>query len=108
GDRATYQIDVRNRKDALAASVRDADEGADLLMVKPGMTSIDLIRPIGKKTGLPIGAYQVSGEYASLSLLANNGFCNFESALAETWVVFARSGADFLITYAARRGKELL
>ncbi|TGL47474.1 porphobilinogen synthase [Leptospira wolffii] len=108
GDRSFYQIDVRNREDSLLSSVRDAEEGADLLMVKPGITSADLILPIREKTGLPVGAYQVSGEYASLSLLAENGFCKFEDALRETWQVFSRAGASYLITYAARRGKEIL
>lgn len=108
GDRSSYQIDVRNREDSLLSSVRDAKEGADLLMVKPGLTSIDLILPIREKTGLPVGAYQVSGEYASLAALAEKGFCKFEDALRETWQVFSRAGSSYLITYAARRGKEIL
>src|SRR5204863_6711062 len=69
GDRRHYQLDVRNRSDALAASRRCAEEGADLLMVKPGLTSLDLIGPIKDQTNLQVGAYQVSGEYAGLSLL---------------------------------------
>ena len=69
GDRRSYQLDVRNRSDALASSRRCAEEGADLLMVKPGQPSADLIRPIDEQTGLPVGAYQVSGEYTSLVLL---------------------------------------
>ncbi|EQA46437.1 porphobilinogen synthase [Leptospira broomii serovar Hurstbridge str. 5399] len=107
GDRSSYQIDVRNKEDSLLSSLRDAKEGADLLMVKPGLTAIDLIQPIRNATGLPVGAYQVSGEYASLSLLAENGFCKFEDVLKETWQVFGRAGASYLITYAARRGKEI-
>ncbi|MCR1792455.1 MULTISPECIES: porphobilinogen synthase [unclassified Leptospira] len=108
GDRSSYQIDVRNREDSILSSVRDTEEGADLLMVKPGITSIDLILPIKEQTGLPVGAYQVSGEYASIAMLAENGFCKFEDALKETWQVFSRAGASYLITYAARRGKEIL
>lgn len=108
GDRSSYQIDVRNREDSILSSLRDKEEGADLLMVKPGITSIDLILPIKEKTGLPVGAYQVSGEYASIAMLAENGFCKFEDALKETWQVFSRAGASYLITYAARRGKEIL
>lgn len=108
GDRSTYQLDVRNAYDSIACSVRDMEEGADLLMVKPGMTAIDLIRPIAEKTEMPVGAYQVSGEFASLALLAEKGLCNFEAALVETWQVFARAGSSYLITYAARRGNELL
>ncbi|PKA16216.1 porphobilinogen synthase [Leptospira haakeii] len=108
GDRSSYQIDVRNREDSILSSIRDTEEGADLLMVKPGITSIDLILPIKEQTGLPVGAYQVSGEYASIAMLAENGFCKFEDALKETWQVFSRAGASYLITYAARRGKEIL
>ncbi|GBF40435.1 porphobilinogen synthase [Leptospira johnsonii] len=108
GDRSSYQIDVRNREDSILSSLRDTEEGADLLMVKPGITSIDLILPIKEQTGLPVGAYQVSGEYASIAMLAENGFCKFEDALKETWQVFSRAGASYLITYAARRGKEIL
>ena len=107
GDRRHYQIDVRNRTDALAASVRCAGEGADLLMVKPGLTSIDLIRPIAEATGRPVGAYQVSGEYASLVLLAREGLTNFDAALVETWHVLRRAGAAYVITYGARQARRL-
>jgi porphobilinogen synthase len=107
GNRRHYQIDVRSRKDAINSSLRCADEGADLLMVKPGMTSIDLIAPIVDATGLPVGAYQVSGEYASLVALAERGFADFDAALLETWHVFRRAGAAFIITYGARRARTL-
>ncbi len=107
GDRRHYQIDVRARRDAIASSVRCAHEGADLLMVKPGMTSIDLIAPIADATGRPVGAYQVSGEYAGLTLLAAQGLTNFDAALLETWHVFRRAGAAYLITYGARRARAL-
>src|SRR6266853_3092697 len=73
GDRRHYQLDVRHRTDAINASVRCAEEGADLLMVKPGMTSLDLIGPIKQETRRQVGAYQVSGEYAGLALLAEQG-----------------------------------
>lgn len=107
GDRRSYQIDVRNRSDALNASVRCAEEGADLLMVKPGMTSIDLIAPIRERTGLAVGAYQVSGEFAALTLLAEKNLIQFNGALVESWHVFKRAGAQFIITYGARYAKEL-
>ena len=108
GDRSSYQIDPANLTDAINSSIRDAEEGADLLMVKPGLTSIDLIKPIRDATGIAVGAYQVSGEYASIHLLSQNGFCDFDKALMETWQTFARAGSQFLITYAARRAKEIL
>ncbi len=107
GDRRQYQIDVRNRSDALNASVRCANEGADLLMLKPGMTSIDLLKPISQKTNIPIGVYQVSGEYASLALLAREGLTDFNRALLETWHVFQRAGAQYIVTYGARKGRDL-
>lgn len=107
GDRKQYQIDVRNRSDALRASQRCAQEGADLLMVKPGMTSIDLIKPINDSCNRPVGAYQVSGEYASLRLLAEKGLINYEQALLESWHVFKRAGAQFIITYGARELRKL-
>lgn len=107
GDRSQYQIDVRNRSDAIHSSVRCAQEGADLLMVKPGLTSLDLIYPIYKKTGIPVGAYHTSGEYAWLTTLADQGFLHFDKALVETFHVFKRAGAQFIITYAARLGQKL-
>ncbi|HUF23549.1 MAG TPA: porphobilinogen synthase [Vicinamibacterales bacterium] len=107
GDRRHYQIDVRSRTDAIASSRRCAAEGADLLMVKPGMSSIDLIGPIRDATGMPVGAYQVSGEYAGLTLLAERGLTNFDAALLETWHVFRRAGAAYLITYGARQAHRL-
>ena len=107
GDRRQYQIDVRNRTDALNASKRCAKEGADFLMLKPGMTSIDLLAPIKRQNNLPVGVYQVSGEYASLALLAENGLTDFDKALLETWQVFHRAGAQYIITYGARLALNL-
>ncbi len=107
GDRKMYQIDPRNRSDAIRSSVRCAEEGADLLMVKPGMTSIDLITPIKELTDRPVGAYQVSGEYAGLALLAEKGLTDLDRALLETWHVFRRAGAQYIITYGARRAAKI-
>jgi porphobilinogen synthase len=76
-------------------------------MVKPGMSSIDLIRPIAAATQRPVGAYQVSGEYASLVLLAREGLADFNAALLETWYVLRRAGASFIVTYGARQAKGL-
>jgi porphobilinogen synthase len=102
GDRRHHQIDVRSRRDAIASSVRCASEGADLLMVKPGMTSLDLIGPIAEATRKPVGAYQVSGEYAGLLALAEQGLASLDALLLETWLVLRRAGASFIITYGAR------
>ena len=107
GNRRHYQIDVRSRRDAIASSVRCANEGADLLMVKPALTSLDLIGPIGEVTRLPVGAYQVSGEYASLVALAERGLADFDAAYLETLHVLRRSGAAFIVTYGARRARAI-
>jgi porphobilinogen synthase len=108
GDRKHYQLDVRSRRDAIASSVRCANEGADLLMVKPGMTSIDLIRPIADATGKGVGAYQVSGEYAGLLALSEKGLLsNLDAAILETWQVFRRAGAAYVVTYAARHAGRI-
>jgi porphobilinogen synthase len=108
GDRKTYQLDVRDSVSALEASRRCATEGADFLMVKPGMTSLDLIPQIKAETGKHVGAYQVSGEYASLLALEEKGFGDFSTLLLETWCVFRRAGSSFIITYGARDAKTIL
>ena len=107
GTREHYQIDVRSRTDAIGSSIRCANEGADLLMVKPGMTSIDLIAPIREATGKLVGAYQVSGEYAALCGLGRDGLADFNAALLETWQVFRRAGAAYIITYGARHARAM-
>ncbi len=98
---------MRSRREALAASERCAEEGADLLMVKPGMSSIDLLAPIAAATGKPLGAYQVSGEFAGLALLAREGLVDFDAALLESWLVMRRAGASFIITYGARHAQAM-
>ena len=107
GTREHYQIDVRARTDAIQSSVRCAEEGADLLMVKPGLTSLDLIAPIKDATRRLVGAYQVSGEYAALCGLGRDGLADFDGALLETWHVFRRAGCAYVITYGARRARSL-
>ena len=107
GDRKNYQLDFRNKTDALKASIRCASEGADLLMVKPGLHSLDLIQPIKEQTKLMVGAYQVSGEYAGITLAAEKKLLEFNEALYESWHVMKRAGAQFIISYGARKSKEL-
>lgn len=107
GNRKQYQLDYRNKNDALRASLRCANEGADLLMVKPGLYSLDLIDDIKKQTNMMVGAYQVSGEYSGLTLAAEKDLLNFNEALKESWYVMKRAGAQFIITYGARKAKEL-
>lgn len=101
-DRSSYQLPVHDRKRAIQSSLTNAKQGASFLMVKPGITSIDLIREIKNKTKLPAGAYQVSGEYASLQYLAKNKLGDFSKLYKESLLAIHRAGADFIITYGAR------
>ena len=107
GDRKQYQLDYKGKTEAIRASIRCAEEGADMLMVKPGMTSIDLIMKIREKTNLMVGSYQVSGEYAGLCLSEEKGLLDLNEALKETWHVMRRAGAQYIISYGARLAKEI-
>lgn len=101
-DRSSYQLPVNDRKKALQSSIANAKQGASFLMVKPGITSIDLIRDIKNKTKLPTGAYQVSGEYASLQYLSKHKLGDFKKLYKESLTAIHRAGANFIITYGAR------
>lgn len=107
-DRATYQIDFRNSKDAIRAAHRDAEEGADILMVKPGLPYLDLLSKLSEEISLPWAVYEVSGEYAAIELLAREGLANAPKAHVESWAAFVRAGAQIIITYGARYAKEWL
>ncbi len=107
GDRTSYQLDYTDKENAIEASIRFSEEGADLLMVKPGLLSLDLIEPISSKSKKPVGAYQVSGEYSSLVYLADNKLIDFDSGLLETWLSFKRAGAQYIISYGSRYAKKL-
>ena len=101
-DRSSYQLPVNDRSKAIQSSIINAAQGANYLMVKPGMTSIDLIQEIKAETLLPTGAYQVSGEFASLKLLNSQGLGKYPDLLMESLNVFSRAKADYVITYGAR------
>ena len=107
-DRATYQIDPANPSDAYRSSVRDMEEGADILMVKPGMPYLDVIKDLTSKIPLPWAVYEVSGEYAAIELMAEHNLINRERAHVEAWTGFFRAGAEMVITYGARNAKEWL
>ena len=100
-DRADYQIDPRNTQDALRSSLRDADEGADILMVKPGLPYLDVLQTLSKSIDLPCAVYQVSGESVALEALAEGSDERRRELYLETWTSFARAGARMIITYAA-------
>ena len=101
-DRSSYQLPIQDRKKAIKSSINNAAQGANYLMVKPAMTSIDLIKEIKDQTLLPTGSYQVSGEYASLLMLDKNKFGNYIELLNESLLVLKRARSDFIITYGAR------
>ncbi len=105
-NRKTYQVSPFNANDALASALRDEKEGADILMVKPATLYTDIITKLKQQTLKPVAAYHVSGEYAAIELLAEKGLLNREAAHIETWAALQRSGADIIISYAARNAKE--
>jgi porphobilinogen synthase len=102
GDRRGYQIDPRNSREALRAMERDVAEGADVLMVKPALTSLDLLVRAREQFSIPLAAYQVSGEYSMLKLAAANGILEERPAVEESLVAIRRAGADLIVTYFAR------
>ena len=107
GDRTGYQLDYNDYEKAIQSSITFSEEGADLMMVKPGLLSLDLIKPINEKTSKPVGAYQVSGEYSSLVYLAEKKLIDFDKGLLETWSSLKRGGAQYIISYGARYAKRL-
>jgi porphobilinogen synthase len=107
-DRATYQIDPGSPRDALASSLRDAEEGADLLMVKPGLPYLDVLQSLSSRIPLPWAVYEVSGEYAAVELMAAQGLMQGPAAHLEAWTAFVRAGASIVITYGARHAREWL
>ena len=104
-DRATYQIDPANPSDALRSSLRDQEEGADILMVKPGLPYLDVLKELSSQISLPWAVYEVSGEYAAIELMAENGLVDARRAHLESWTAFFRAGAQMVITYGARNAK---
>jgi porphobilinogen synthase len=108
GDKRTYQMDPANTDEALRECAMDVAEGADMLMVKPGLAYLDIVRRVKDAFGLPTYAFQVSGEYAMLMAAAKNGWLDEDRAILETLTAFKRAGADGVITYFAPRAAELL
>jgi len=101
GDRASYQMDPANRREALKEAFLDVDEGADMLMVKPALAYMDIIREVKDATLLPLAVYNVSGEYAMVKAAAANGWIDEKRVVLETMLGFKRAGADMIFTYHA-------
>ena len=108
GDKRTYQMDPANADEALREVEMDLAEGADLVMVKPGMPYLDVLRLVKDAFAVPTFAYQVSGEYAMVVAAANNGWLDGEKAMMESLTAFKRAGADGILTYFAPRVAEKL
>ena len=108
GDRKSYQMDPANRLEAVSESLEDEAQGADILMVKPALAYLDIIRDLREATRLPICAYNVSGEYALLKAAAKAGVIDYERVMMETLVGFKRAGADMIISYHAKEAAALL
>jgi len=108
GDRRSYQMNPANRREAIAESVTDEQEGADILMVKPALAYMDIIRDVREHTTLPLAVYNVSGEYSMLKMAARAGVIDYERVMMETLLGFKRAGADIIITYHAKEAARLL
>ena len=101
GDKKTYQMDPANSDEALREVALDIAEGADMVMVKPGMPYLDIVRRVKDEFKLPTFAYQVSGEYAMLKAAAQNGWLDHDAVMLESLLAFKRAGADGVLTYFA-------
>ncbi|WP_296426395.1 porphobilinogen synthase [Yoonia sp.] len=108
GDKKTYQMDPGNSDEALRLVERDLMEGADMIMVKPGMPYLDICRRVKDAFGVPTYAYQVSGEYAMLQAAAQNGWLDGEKVMMESLLAFKRAGCDGILTYFAPKAAKLL
>jgi porphobilinogen synthase len=108
GDKNTYQMDPANSDEAMRMIARDISEGADMVMVKPGMPYLDICRRAKSEFQVPTFAYQVSGEYAMLKAAAQNGWLNEEQVMLESLIAFKRAGCDGVLTYFAPVAAELL
>ncbi len=108
GDKKTYQMDPANREEAIREVAQDIEEGADSVMVKPGMPYLDIIREVKDTFAVPTFAYQVSGEYAMLMAAAQNGWLSEDAVIMESMLAFKRAGADGVLTYFAPKIAELL
>jgi len=108
GDKKTYQMNPANRAEALRLIERDLREGADMVMIKPGMPYLDICREVKDTFGAPTYAYQVSGEYAMIAGAAERGWINGEAAMMESLLCFKRAGCDGILTYFAPAAARIL
>lgn len=108
GDRKTYQMDAANRTEAILETELDIQEGADMVMVKPAMSYLDILRDVANMSPVPVAAYQISGEYAMIEAAAANGWIEREPAMMESLLAIRRAGAQNILTYYATEAARLL
>ncbi len=108
GDKKTYQMDYFNRREAIKETLMDVSEGADIVMIKPAMAYLDIIREIRDKVDVPVSAYHVSGEYAMIKAAAERGWIDENKAILESLGSIKRAGADLIATYFAKDAAKLL
>ncbi len=108
GDKKTYQMDPANRTEAVKETLMDIDEGADIVMVKPGLCYLDIVRDIKNAVNVPVAVYQVSGEYAMLKAAAEKGWLNHDAVMMEQVTAIKRAGADLIASYFAKDVVKLL
>jgi len=107
-DKKTYQMDFGNRLEAVRETLIDIDEGADIVMVKPGLSYLDILRDIKNEVDVPVAVYQVSGEYAMIKAAAEKGWLNHDEVMMETTMAFKRAGADIITSYFAKDVVKIL
>tara|TARA_R110002072_G_scaffold64203_4_gene159643 strand:+ start:85137 stop:86114 length:978 start_codon:yes stop_codon:yes gene_type:complete len=108
GDKKTYQMNFANKREALREVELDENEGADILMVKPGLAYLDVLAAIREKSNLPLAVYNVSGEYAMVKAAAEKGWIDGEAVMMESLMAFKRAGADMILTYFAEEAATLI
>ncbi|MDB5192487.1 MAG: hemB [Segetibacter sp.] len=108
GDKKTYQMDPANRTEAVKEAIMDVEEGADIVMVKPGLPYLDILRDVKNAVDVPVSVYNISGEYAMIKAAAQRGWINEDKAIIETLTSFKRAGADLIATYFAKDAAKLL
>jgi porphobilinogen synthase len=108
GDRRSYQMDPANRLEAIREAAMDVEEGADILMVKPGLPYLDIVREVRNEFNLPLAVYNVSGEYSMVKAAARNGWIDEDRVVMETMTAFKRAGADLILTYHAKDVARLI
>jgi len=108
GDKKTYQMDFANRREAVKEALMDVDEGADIVMVKPGLSYLDIVREVKNAVNVPVSVYNISGEYAMIKAAAKLGWIDENKAILETLTSMKRAGADLIATYFAKQAISLI